>query len=67
MFKTEDIAIPKMKYFLLRQLSRLGTLQAAGFCKSGSQMIHQKLFICIVSSIILIQAPTLRYISGLIL
>lgn len=45
-FKTEDIAIPKRKHFLFRQLSRLGILQTAGFCKSGGWMIHLKLFIC---------------------
>lgn len=39
LLKTEDIAITKIKHFLLRQLSRIGAVQTAGFCMSGSKVI----------------------------
>lgn len=40
LFNTEDLALPKIKHFLLRQLYRIGTLQAVGFCMSGGKKLH---------------------------
>ena len=45
LFKTEDTVIAKIKHFLLRLLSRIGTLQVVGFCMSGDKKIHQNWYI----------------------